>query len=557
MLYIVNIYSVIKEKLPNFYYTFSLKKKIIKANMFRKKILSLIGFLFAATTSLVKADNALTTTCTPVDGQTDACTEFTHYCITAENKIYGMGSSCNSVILEEGVHVFEVITAESNVKKIDLTDNDASVTSGNDGKLSVYVCDKDKKCAISAGYVKVGNSDTFKITSTSSETYGVSSDEVSCNSSDISNIGSLVTTSTGKVVCLATGKELELQATTTSGDYFLGTDALASGSPFNDLNTSDLTLSGIAIKTTQRAIVFDSVYNVVYECNDSDNLKLTDRLTNLCEGTDCDKYYTCTKGICDEQTNACPRGDSGTEASGSSCDPSKLTSTGCNTNGFYIHTTTDGVFTTAGPGDLYSCTGGTCDKIETPTQVGYLWNAAFDSSIKEHTAPFIQCSSESCQTIAVSKTSCGSGADGQVAKDGELFTDDQGTSYSICLDASEATGISLKLDNLVTTDTPYFMSVANASNIFDLGSGSTTFVIVNVKKHDILLSTATDTALYKYTDENYKIFTKQQATTETTGVCKKNGTLIEFIHLCTDEDGYDASASYYTKGTSKTISGFD
>jgi len=172
-----------------------------------------------------------------------------------------MGSSCNSVILEEGVHVFEVITAESNVKKIDLTDNDASVTSGNDGKLSVYVCDKDKKCAISAGYVKVGNSDTFKITSTSSETYGVSSDEVSCNSSDISNIGSLVTTSTGKVVCLATGKELELQATTTSGDYFLGTDALASGSPFNDLNTSDLTLSGIAIKTTQRAIVFDSVYN--------------------------------------------------------------------------------------------------------------------------------------------------------------------------------------------------------------------------------------------------------------------------------------------------------
>jgi len=202
---------------------------------------------------------ALTTTCSPLSSTGNGdCTVFSHYCIK-DDEIYGIGESCDSVKLGAGIHVFEVTTAESSVTEIDLTDSSATVS--NEEKLAIYVCNEDEKCYISAGYIKVGASRFYKVTTEDSdEIDGLASsltNSVSCSSE---NVGTLVTNGSGVKVCLSNEKYVDMPSTDVTETYLLGGD-LGTGSAFEDLNTSTYTLSGIALTTGQGALVFNSALN--------------------------------------------------------------------------------------------------------------------------------------------------------------------------------------------------------------------------------------------------------------------------------------------------------
>jgi len=210
----------------------------------------------------------LTTSCTKVTDQVSACTSG-YYCINASEEIYLQGDNCNSVQLGEGVHVFQVNTAASDV--VELTLGSGTVADEAKAKLSAYICDSNRKCTQTAGYA-LFNSVYYKITATESDKVGTVTD-ISGTACSTGNHGELIATdeldgsgnpgtdSTNDTVyvCLSDDKQTKfedgnylLEAAGTSGSYTVGT-----GSPFTlaDANTPNL-----VVKAYTNFMVFDPIF---------------------------------------------------------------------------------------------------------------------------------------------------------------------------------------------------------------------------------------------------------------------------------------------------------
>jgi len=521
--------------------------------MFAKKFLRIVGTLFvashfvAATNDLVTCPATISNDCdTPIDISSSKL-----YCISGtEIYKYGVGTNSGSrrrgvgacttkSQVGEGIHVFQVNTAESDV--VELTLGTSTVADSDKGKLSVFICDSSKNCVRTAGYA-LFNSNYYKITGTSSDKIGAVTDIVdsSCSASNHGEIISVDTDADSSkdtvYVCLNASKKIEfetgnylVESAGTSGSYVIGT-----GSPFTlkDVNTANL-----VVKADTNYVVFDPLFKTElingsepYCLNE--NNKLEDRLTNRCNSDNCD-YYTCIDGTCIASTSNKDR----SEGDGK-CDLDSTEIGNCKEGDYYIANKDSTVLkTSTGEGDLYLCstidTSFACRK-QTSTPIGYIKNA--DTIATD--IPYISCNASNvCEAVGVSQSTC-SGA----TNDGKLILDTASSpaanQLTLCLDDS----IKVVIEGTIGS---YFVNGQSGSVYYGTAGR---YVIVDVNNGNALLQkkASTTEVRYKYVGStDYKITDRTTAQTPSTGICTTG--MNEFVN---DEDDAYTSAYVYNKGTS-------
>ncbi|KAL6632896.1 hypothetical protein U3516DRAFT_655698 [Neocallimastix sp. 'constans'] len=273
-------------------------------------------------------------------------------------------------------------------------------------------------------------------------------------------------------------------------------------------------------------------------CANEDN-KLESRLVNQCTSAECEKYYVCANGSCDEKSTnyqSCSNGTcipaGETCPSTSTCDPAgnATAQSQCNA-GYYLKTNKLYLCTQSSTGrkrNTIACkeVGKEAGQTGTKVPIGYLKNAEQGA-----TETYIQCTYEGTCTAINPSSSC-TGA-------GVLYTDSSsGSALTLCLEADTPVSTS------IADEGSYFVNVSS-KNTF--GEKTDHYVIVKIEDENVILQLQAEASnRFEYTTTNYLITSRSDAKTPTTGICTTG--MHEFMKNDCDNCVSD-DAFYYTRTT--------
>lgn len=149
-------------------------------------------------------------------GSKPECTSPTTYCISeSSGTIHAVAGSagsftCKNAALNSGVHVFKV---DSTITELNLA-NELDDDDADADKLAVYVCDSDKKCTQTFGYVKIKNNYYSISASDASAKIDEDGFVTDCVLAEFGKIDS-----TNKVFC--TGDRKSIPISSTSANYII------------------------------------------------------------------------------------------------------------------------------------------------------------------------------------------------------------------------------------------------------------------------------------------------------------------------------------------------
>jgi len=283
-------------------------------------------------------------------------------------------------------------------------------------------------------------------------------------------------------------------------------------------------------------------------CEKSGNIMIM--VDSFCSDTVCDKTYDCDdNGVCKEDKN--PR-----SCQNVSCkwNAESETFEGCEAGDYLIveetkdeHPVVVGLIEESmkdsvnNNAKLYSCSEHSeeppskrdnvvsCEAVKGNIAVGYYKNAGSVNS------PYIQCDDiKGCSPVAPQKGSCSE------AIIGDLFIDDE--VVKICLDD----GIPLALEGNKDVVGKYFMKTKVVDlNVFKgyfegVSDVSNSYVALDVQAKEIHLSTkGQHISMYRFTNENHKIFEKENSDK----ICQNGNKIVEFkLNSCSASD-----VEYYSK----------
>ncbi|ORY29404.1 hypothetical protein LY90DRAFT_512894 [Neocallimastix californiae] len=428
-----------------------------------------------------------------------------------------------------------------NVKVVSLTtEDDTDPLDSIAGRLVMYVCDAQKECKQTIGYIKMDydtdntlRSSYYKILATGGAIADAGS---ACDGS--TNIGDVSGT---RGVCLSvSGKSVEFSA---PGDYLLD-GTLAGGSIFT-LPSSNGN-NALVLTATSNVIYYNKAFTQTDYCVDNATKKIEVKTSQVCGTNNCEKYFSCTSGDCQDTTNeSCTP-----QPTNNDCNLATSDAQNCDKGYYLADAGTTTLVDDGEEGDLYECK----ENEVTPAQIdctnisetnkniplGYLINADYQHNSDY---PIIECylnqGTRKCKAVDVTDISCGTSGT-NVATAGKIFSNDGKTTFKICLDGTNS---GIKGGAALS----YLM---NASGTLGITAKADNFIVVNIDTAGNikieLKDDVTTVNKYKFTNNNKKIITRDSTDKDT--YCTVDPiTLVDYkLNKC--EDGVaDGDLVYYYK----------
>jgi len=477
--------------------------------MFTKKFFSVVT-LFLVGSQLVSAtqedapeiDDCGEKSLTSCSGEEIADT----LCIK-NNILYAIENTSGCYKVEQALALSQVnIMSVTTTRITDASSSLSDDISSDIAKIAIYNCNAES-CERSYGFIK--DSGNYYSIAKGNKNEGVTPTGGSCD-------GIIGTLDVSNELCLGYSDPNSITVGfTETGDYLLS-GTTAATNPF----TTDATAHTIPVLVGTNYMIHDTLLDVEEYCYSSTDASLMSREDNFCNETNCSKYYNCSEGTCEEDTESCTLPPAGT------CTATADTNNTCE-GGYAIISEA-----------LYKCTtSGSACTAETP-QIGYY--KAVDNG--QYSSGYIICKGGASVTCSAASIETADDCNGHL---GKIIT-----SGNICVNAIDGdTGIDLTASN------KYLMDAGNGITDLGITSKDSSFVVLNVDSTNnkaTILTFAETTERYFYVkqdDDKKTIAVKGD--TIANAICANKSIMDEYKRQyqdsCVNNSLDETTVAYYKK----------